>query len=183
LKHLIVRDKNACEEEGPGVEYKNVDLVDCEACKATELFAAAMRICNREAYYAQQDLRDLLAKLPHERIKGPLGDHSVIKEGMSRAERAKAVSAAMTPEEKVEHVARMNDMCVDTCPGCGGSIMEDDHDDDCLGSDPDQWELTDEQQAAETRVYGVEFEQAVDSLMERFKKMVSEHRQGGLPSE
>jgi len=80
--------------------------------------------------------------------------------------------ASMSPNEKIEALARIHDCVNDSCPSCGGSIFKCDHEDHCLGPDPDKWHetMSDEQVTADLRVLGINVVDALD----RFRRFMDD---------
>lgn len=198
MLHLDVLGKAACGADG-GQRHSytdpefSLDLIDCPACKSTLFFEAAERLVMSQPNEAVSLIDRLLQKSGHSRISGILGDPSVETEGMTRRERFKARSATMSAAESAEHLARINDMVRDTCPSCGGSIKHQEHSEDCLGPDPDDWhgKLTDEQVDAELRVQGIDpvaskakFREHLDRLAQKALAKIEEVKaEGSEPEE
>lgn len=180
MTHLrILQHGIACKPDGPhahkGVEvvnWEDLDDVGCEECRASIYWDAAERVAMQKAHHQHNRLAKTLEGQP--RIKGRLAPNAPLNDDMTNAEKLRAMSAAMTPEERVEAVARWNDLAVDTCPSCGGSIKHDDHSNDCLGPDPDQWKLSDEQVRAELMVLGIDPDIAARKFRRRINKLVAE---------
>lgn len=162
-------------------DHFDLDGIDCPDCKGSIYFEAAERIVMLECLRNHDLIGQLLDKIGQERITRRLGDHSVITEAMTNREKLKAVSATLSHEEKVEHLARIHDMVSDTCLSCGGSLAHNEHAENCLGPDPDEWHLkmSAEQVDAELRVCGTDpvasakkFRTLIDGLMAKAKARV-----------
>lgn len=180
LQHGIAcKPDNPCVHSGvKTVTWERLDDVDCEGCRASIHWEAAERVAMERAHHQHDLISKLVQKTGQERITGPLAPDAKLTEDMSNAEKLRAMTDAMTPEEKVEAVARWNDLSRDTCPSCGGSIKHEEHSEDCLGPDPDKWQLTDEQVRAELMVLGTDPDAAAKRLRERLDKLVAKHRDG-----
>jgi len=161
------------------VSWERLDEVDCDECKASIYFEAAERMANVKALQSAALAKEIALNAAQPRIPGRLGASAVYTEDMTPADRLRARAAAMTPEEKIESLTRIVEFAEDTCPSCAGSIQHDEHSEDCLGPDPDQWheKLTDEQVRAELMVAGVD----PDKAASRFRTFLDglEKKHGG----
>lgn len=169
--HLQVRERRACgAPEGDMLDYKRFDEVDCPACRASLYGTSAQRMLDAESHFTVKQIAALARKTaPKPRITGPLGDPSKVDPNAPPGTRLRQRHATMSEDEKLEGFRRVSAMAEDTCPGCWGSIIGQEHTPECRGPDPEQWVLTDEEVQAELELYGID----IEASRTRFSKLLN----------
>ena len=173
MTHLQVRDRLACgisPEGETGLPYKEFELVACTACRESIYGQAADRLVVMEGHFTAEGLDRAVSRLATPRIEGSLGDMSKVDPTADIRTRFLQRQATMSDDEKLEGFRRVTSMVADICPSCAGSIKYNEHDTDCRGPDPLEWDLTEEEVTAELEVQGID----VEASRKRFRNLLDE---------
>jgi hypothetical protein len=129
-----------------------------------------------EAHYTVLQMAALARKTaPNPPITGPLGDMSKVDPNAPAGVRLRQRAATMSEAEKLESFRRITAMAEDTCPGCVGSIANNDHTTECRGPDPEKWELTDEEVTAELELLGIDIEASRTRFRNLLDGLIAKH--------
>lgn len=179
MTHLSIFGKPACKSADTTVlPYKEIEGVTCPACRESLHGKAAERILDAESHFTATRMLATMARRGTPRITGRLGDASKVDATAPGRIRMHQMHETMSDAEKVEAFRRVTEMAADTCPGCGGSIREKEHTPTCLGPDPTEWPLSDDEVRAELEVMGIDAKAAGENIRRKVQDMLDKHRAG-----